>query len=62
LVDWGDQTPPTPGRIRPLGQGRFVVIAAHRFAAPGSYLVDVMIRDASGRQVIAASRMHVVRR
>jgi hypothetical protein len=61
-VDWGDQSPPTPGRIRPLGRGRFAVIAAHRYAAPGSYVVNAAIRDASGRQVIAASRMHVVRR
>ena len=59
LVDWGDQSPPVPGRVRPLGQGRFAVIAAHRYAAPGSYVVDATIRDASGRQLIAASRMHV---
>ncbi len=60
LVDWGDLSPPTPARIRRLGRGRFAVIGAHRYAAPGTYSVDVAIRDASGRQVVAASRMHVI--
>jgi hypothetical protein len=62
LVAWGDLSPPVPARIRPLGRGRFAVIGSHRYLAPGTYTVDVAIRDASGRQVTAASRMRVVSR
>jgi hypothetical protein len=61
MVDWGDLTPPTPARIRPVGRGRFAIIGVHRYAATGTYGVDVAIRDTTGRQIIAASLMRVIR-
>jgi hypothetical protein len=62
IIDWGDQSPPTAARIRALGGGRFAVIGSHRYLAPGTYAVKVAIRDASGHQVVAASRMRVASR
>ena len=59
LIDWGDLSATTPGRIRAQGRGRFAVIGAHRYGAPGSYHLTIAIHDATGRQVIAQSLAHV---
>jgi hypothetical protein len=53
LIDWGDQSGPTPGQIKRQGRGRFEVVGMHRYPAPGVFPVTVTIRDAAG-QVIAA--------
>jgi hypothetical protein len=62
LIDWGDLSPPTAAKIRPLGRGRFAVIGSHRYLAPGTYTLNVATRDASGRLVTATSRVRVVSR
>lgn len=61
-IDWGDLSPPTSARIRARGGGRFAVIGSHRYVAPGTYDVNVAIRNASGQQVVAASRIRVIPR
>jgi hypothetical protein len=53
LIDWGDQSGPTPGQIKRQGRGRYEVVGMHRYPAPGVFPVTVTIRDAAG-QVIAA--------
>jgi hypothetical protein len=59
-IDWGDLSPATAAQISARGSGRFAVIGSHRYLAPGMYAVGAAIRDASGRQVFAMSRIHVV--
>jgi hypothetical protein len=61
LIDWGDLSTPTPAQIRASGPGRFAVIGAHRYAAPGIYHLTIAIRDAAGRQVFAAGRARVIK-
>jgi hypothetical protein len=60
LVDWGDLSAPTPAQIRASGRGRFTVIGAHRYVAPGIYHLTIAIRDAAGRPIIAAGRARVI--
>ena len=62
LIDWGDLSAPTPAQIRARGPGRFAVIGAHRYVAPGIYHLTIAIRDAAGQQVIAAGRVRVINR
>ncbi len=61
LIDWGDLSTPTPARIRAQDPGRFAVIGAHRYAAPGIYHLTITIGDGTGRQVIAAGRVRVIK-
>jgi hypothetical protein len=58
-IDWGDQSGPTPGRIRRQGRGRYTVVGSHRYGAPGAFPVTVTIRDADGAESIARSSVAV---
>jgi hypothetical protein len=53
VIDWGDQTGPTPGQIKRQGKGRYEILGSHRYSAPGVFQVAITIRDAAG-EVIAA--------
>jgi hypothetical protein len=59
LIAWGDDTPPTAGRIRGRGPGRFQIIGSHTYATPGRFQVFVTIRDAAGHQVAAEGTAYV---
>jgi hypothetical protein len=63
LISWGDETPPTAGRIRTRGAGHFQIVGSHTYAAAGIFPVVVTIRDAAGHQVAAETsatvRAHV---
>jgi hypothetical protein len=52
-INWGDQSAPTPGRIRAQGKGRFSVSGSHSYAAMGAFSITVTIQDATGLQVTA---------
>jgi hypothetical protein len=60
LIDWGDRSAATPGRIRARSPGRFTIIGAHRYAAPGIYHLTIAIRDAAGRSLNAESLARVI--
>jgi hypothetical protein len=55
LISWGDQSPPTTGRIRGRGRGHFQIIGSHDYAEPGRFPVVVTIQDASGHVFVAES-------
>jgi hypothetical protein len=59
LISWGDETPPTAGRIRSRGPGRFQIVGSHTYATPGRFLVFVTIRDAAGHQIAAESTAEI---
>jgi hypothetical protein len=53
VIDWGDQSGPTPGRVRRRGNGKYWVVGAHRYGTPGVFQVTVTIRDATGIEIAA---------
>ena len=53
VIDWGDQSGPTPGQIRRQGNGKYVVAGAHRYGTLGVFSVTVTIRDAVGEEIAA---------
>jgi hypothetical protein len=59
VIDWGDQTGPTPGQIRRQGNGKYVVAGVHRYTTPGAFAVTVTIRDAAGQEIAAHSSVLV---
>jgi len=61
IINWGDQSAPTPGLIHARGRGRFVVLGSHHYVAPGVYNVAVKIEDGSGREIVTKSLARVVR-
>jgi hypothetical protein len=61
LIDWGDQSASTPGRIHALRRGRFVVLGSHRYVAPGVYQVAVKIQDRSGREIVTEGVVRAVK-
>jgi hypothetical protein len=61
LIDWGDQSAPTPGLIRALGRGRFVALGSHHYVAPGVYHVAVKIQDLFGRDIVTESVVRAVK-
>ena len=59
LINWGDQSTPTAGRIRSVGNGRFQVFASHRYSSPGLFHVTIEIEDAKGDSAGAITTIHV---
>jgi len=59
MIDWGDQSAVTSGRIRRQGRGRFVAVGSHRYLTPGVFSVMVMIHDSAGQEVQALSSVRV---
>lgn len=62
VVDWGDGSGSSPGRIRTRGSGRFAIGSVHRYIAPGIYHVTVTIQDMAGREIAALSSARVIKR
>ncbi|MFI5455660.1 MAG: hypothetical protein ACHRXM_09430 [Isosphaerales bacterium] len=61
IINWGDQSAPTPGLIHARGRGRFVVVGSHRYVTPGVYHVAVKIQAESGRELVTESLVRVVK-
>jgi len=61
IINWGDQSAPTPGLIHARGKGRFVVVGSHHYVTPGVYNVAVKIQAASGRDLVTESLVRVVK-
>jgi hypothetical protein len=61
VIDFGDQSEPTPGQIRRQGNGRYVVVGSHRYSTPGVFQVTVTIRDAAGAEIAAHGLVNVRR-
>jgi len=59
LIDWGDQSTPTPGQVRRMGKNRFTVVGTHRFLTTGVFQVMAMIHDQSGQEADAMSMVTV---
>jgi hypothetical protein len=62
VVDWGDGSASTLGRVRTRGSGRFAVSGFHRYIEPGIYHVTVTIQDMAGREISAASSARVLKK
>jgi hypothetical protein len=62
LIDWGDQSAPTPGQIRRQGKGRYQIVGTHRYQAAGVFQVAVTIRDAAGEVIAAQGSVSVTGR
>ncbi len=62
VVDWGDGSPSSPGRVRTRGSGRFAVSDIHRYIKPGIYHVTVTIQDMAGREIAAGSSARVLKK
>jgi hypothetical protein len=60
-IDWGDLSAPTPAQIRASGRGRFTVLGAHRYVAPGIYHLTIAIHDGAGRQITTSGRARVIK-
>ena len=61
IINWGDQSAPTPGLVRARGRGRFIAIGTHRYVTPGTFNVAVKIEDGSGQEIVTESLMRVVK-
>ncbi|MDB5352977.1 MAG: LigC protein [Planctomycetota bacterium] len=61
MIDWGDGSTMTDGRIRRTGNGRYSVTGSHVYSAPGSFHAHVMIVDPQGRQVDAMDPVQVLK-
>ncbi len=61
IINWGDQSAPTPGLVRARGRGRFIAIGSHRYVTPGAYNVAVKIEDGSGQEIVTESLVRVVK-
>jgi hypothetical protein len=55
LIDRGDRSTPTFGKVRRTGNGRFTVTGTHRYLTPGVFQVMAMIQDQSGQEADAMS-------
>jgi PKD domain-containing protein len=62
VIDWGDQSGPTAGRIKRQDRGRYQVVGSHRYQAPGVHRVTVTIRDAAGDEIAAHGSVTVIAR
>lgn len=59
-VDWGDGTPPEPGRVMAAG-GTIRVLGQHAYQNPGQFAVAVTLRQgAAGPQAVASGTATVV--
>jgi hypothetical protein len=61
VIDWGDQTLNTQGRIRSQGKGRFEVLGSHRYAQRGVFHVTVTIGNGAGQGAATDSLIRVVK-
>ena len=59
LINWGDRSATTSGRIRALGKGRFQVLASHRYLSPGLFHVTIAIEDANTNSALARTTIRV---
>ena len=62
VIDWGDGSASSPGRVRTRGSGRFAVNGSHRYIKPGMYNVTVTIHDLAGKEIAAASSARVLKK
>ena len=62
VIDWGDGSRTTPGRVRKEGQGVFSVTGRHLYRSPGNFEVTVVIDDHQGNVTTAHSTAVVARR
>jgi len=61
VIDWGDQSAPTPGVIHARDRGRFAVVGSHHYITPGTYHVAVQIQDGRGQEIVTESLVRVVK-
>lgn len=57
-ISWGDGTTST-GRVVKNPQGGFAVLAAHQYAASGTYTLTLTINDSGGSSVTATKTLVV---
>jgi hypothetical protein len=61
VIDWGDASAPSAGEVRRTGNGRYSVLGAHLYNAPGTFTIRVAIRDATERTIVIDSPVRVTR-
>jgi hypothetical protein len=49
VVDWGDNSATTIGKIKSVASGKYTVTSSHKYGANGTYQVTISITDAQGR-------------
>jgi uncharacterized protein (TIGR03118 family) len=57
-IDWGDSTTTTVGSLRPAG-AMFQIAGSHHYAAPGTYNIQLLLRDEGGSSATATATADV---
>jgi hypothetical protein len=59
LISWGDESPPTAGRIRSRTPGHFLILGTHSYTVPGRFNIQIAVKDEAGQGLTATSVVQV---